>query len=273
MRTRVQCSRRYPAARKYTRCLTRHPSLSSSPLATPLLHYEPSRTGLEWVRKLGERASSWSRRFVCQFTTYLIYSTQRCESINSAVKEKVTRANMKLVDVCEGLIQYNIRSRDRRAVDSIRLAIRQHHSASQLPSWLERMRSKVTSYAFDLILAQFARALCYTATLLPGNDTGDEYDADLDPFEQPYTVVLTGSQMTRTPVVFNDDTGELESCSMPDEFLLVESTRAQGRTTTLHRCSCLFDVSSGLDLCVHRCKLMINLVDSMDASEVDNICF
>ena len=190
---------------------------------------------------------------------HLVYSTQRCEALHRSIKQKVTSAKMRLIDIVKGISDYNIDARDRRKCDAVRLAIRHHLTSQELPPYLDRLRLSICPYAFELLKAQAQRVLRYHATPL-------SEDAGKPLIHQRFLVTIPGKPMSRAIVETTDD-GELKCTDIEEDFGLKDSTSASGRTANLLFCSCQWDVSSGLDLCVHRMKIMTLIGDQLDDGE------
>ena len=82
-----------------------------------------------WLRQLAEQAPRFAYRFTWSRLTYLIHSTVRSEAINSALKEKALRPNMKLVQVIDNLVEL-------KKSDMVRMALRQLGSNAPFPPWV-----------------------------------------------------------------------------------------------------------------------------------------
>ena len=89
-----------------------------------------------WLRQLAEQAPRFAYRFTWSRLTYLIHSTVRSEAINSALKEKALRPNMKLVQVIDNLVEYNREARELKKADMVRMALRQLGSNAPFPPWV-----------------------------------------------------------------------------------------------------------------------------------------
>ena len=228
-------------------------------LLSALPHTSKRDAGLVWLLELGNKKEQWAQRYVCEIVTYLVYSTQRCEALHRSIKQKVTSAKMRLIDIVKGISDYNIDARDRRKCDAVRLAIRHHLTSQELPPYLDRLRLSICPYAFELLKAQAQRVLRYHATPLTE-------DAGKPLIHQRFLVTIPGKPMSRAIVETTDD-GELKCTDIEEDFGLKDSTSASGRTANLLFCSCQWDVSSGLDLCVHRMKIMTLIGDQLDDGE------
>ena len=95
-----------------------------------------SEAAIEWLDALGAKAPQFAYRYTWRHLTYLIHSTVRSEAINSAVKTKVSTSGMHLVRLAQGLDSYNTESRDKKAADSVRLALRRLTNMAGLPPWV-----------------------------------------------------------------------------------------------------------------------------------------
>ena len=89
-----------------------------------------------WLLDMKAKSSKFVYRFTWTTCTYLINSTVRSEAINSAVKSRAAHANMRVTPLLQNLDEYNYESRQKKAADAVRLALRQLQTASALPFWV-----------------------------------------------------------------------------------------------------------------------------------------
>ena len=244
---------------------------------------------LLWLKALGERnkAKKFAYRFTCQYTTFLMHATVRSEAINKAVKQRVTRSNMKVTDLVKGLVQYNVDARAEREISAIRKATRQYQAAGGLPPYVECLRSQVTPYAFELICAQAVLSVKYRVKLVTWNETLAEAEAEAEAGEdlegdeaikliKSYQVSLYDptTQLKSRQITLNSS-GELDQGDGFEDVGLVECNCVPSgtRIVSLAKCSCQWDVSSGLDTCRHRLALMGALWHCMPVDKVkDYVC-
>ena len=88
---------------------------------------------MDWLKNLGESRRSWAFRFTWETCSYLMNSTVRSEVINKSIKSKVSHSNMRVVDLVNRFVELNIANRDKKKMDSVRLALRQFASSAHLP--------------------------------------------------------------------------------------------------------------------------------------------
>ena len=208
-----------------------------------------------WLQQIKMKAPRFVYRFTWSQCTYLINSTVRSEAINSAVKVRMAKSNMKLSTLVDNLDEYNLSSREQKNADAVRLALRQL-SAPALPVWIDRLRSKVTPYAFELVTAQYTLSVNYAAELLPDQD-------DVDVWHREYKVLFLSSVSDQRSEYIYDDLGNLTS-SAPEDFGLFDGPIS--RVASIVSCSCQFSIASGLDLCRHRMNRISAQIDQISVS-------
>ena len=190
--------------------------------------------GLSFLQKLFDNRRKWAACYTWNHTTWGVNSTQRAEAIHSAIKRKRSLANFALVKLIEMLLQHNRDARHRKAVDEVRQRINQVGKNATVPPWVEEIQSKVTPYAYELVLAQIAQALKYETI-----DTGLQIDGC-----QVYEVKRVGTVAAfKTPGV-EFDAEDCPNCNDDDEdFGLGPSRYVSTRLTTINRCSCQLGTS------------------------------
>ena len=216
---------------------------------------------LDWLDDLRTKAPQFAYRYTWQHLTLLVNATVRSEAINSALKTRAVHANKKLWPLVEDMDDYNVNSRTGKAQDAVRLALRQHTTPG-LPLWVDRLRAKVTPYAFELICAQYTLSVNYRATLMPDQD-------GVDVWHRKYRLVPFEPAAFEGTYVY-DDMGNLQT-SAPEDFGLCDSCAPDGRIVSIVECSCQFGISSGLDTCRHRMNRVGALMDEISDEDLGNI--
>ena len=232
---------------------------------------------LAWLKGLGElpKARQYAYRFTSQMLTYLLRSTQRSEAINGAIKLKVSESNLKAPALVEGLLRYNEESRLERDVSTIRLAIRQHALHGSYPPYISNLRAIATPYAYELICSQAALSQRYRVEdsaqaddycdgafdVLHGQPSGDDDESMEDWRSKAGRVFIVSlydtSQCNSRSVQVNDNGISQLTDDYEDAGLTPVAKR---RITSLSKCSCQFDLCSGIDLCRHRIAVMGRVV-------------
>lgn len=221
---------------------------------------------LKWLERLGNKREQWAARWTWAAATFGVHSTQRAESVHSAIKKWLAAHNM-LVHLADQLLSYREEVSIKATAASVRLALRQaspNQMESAILSWCVK---NITPYAVDIIkgqLNQVQEVLLYS---------GEEVDAG--DAEQPVEVVLHTSTDARGEVrvevdVFQRRTWLVKRVEMPqsddgewrmqtvkgdsamidttaDDYGLPASTKMnfyeRRRVTTLRRCTCQFCTS------------------------------
>jgi hypothetical protein len=128
------------------------------------------------------------------------------------------------------------------------------------------LRSTVSAYAFELIVAQFAMAQNYTAERV--EKEGEEGEEDDDVWHQQY--VLTPLRIDDLTKYEFDDEGNVAT-DAPEDFGLCDYNVK--RVASITGCSCQFETSSGLDVCRHRLNRCMALIDHIPRDQLCNMVY
>ena len=126
------------------------------------------------------------------------------------------------------------------------------------------LRSTVSAYAFELIVAQFAMAQNYTAERV--EKVGEEGGEDDGVWHQQY--VLTPLRIDDLTKYEFDDEGNVTT-DAPEDFGLCDFNVK--RVASIVSCSCQFPESSGLDVCRHRINRCMALIDHIPRDQLGNM--
>ena len=193
-----------------------------------------------WLGQLWDRRGQWMAVYTWKIPSLGVHSTQRAEAVHSAIKKRKLK-NVSVIKLVEELTEYNEHVRSRREVDDVRKHLRQVASVCNLPGFMQILQPLLSPFAFELVSAQFARAIQYKST-----------PADEDSF----LVVHNGaSSVTRDLVPVLNDDGTVTSWQCNLDFGLGDDAHSAGHLTTLKSCTCQFPNVFGLPcahiLCLH----------------------
>ena len=204
---------------------------------------------IKWLNSLFGRREQWMAHYTWNVVTWGIHSTQRAESIHSAIKSERSLANSKLVVLTDALLQYNVKSRDTRSLDSARLAMRQLSANSTVSPLIAAWRTRLTPAAYEILLAQAEQALQYTATIIHHDDQedGDMSTHVAQPVDDDVWRVTYNGSMSARPspfsLVLNAD-GKVSTWQSNEDFGLgVTDFKRAGHLTSKIACSCKFPCS------------------------------
>ena len=200
-----------------------------------------------WLQSLGDRRRQWAARYVFQSCTFGIHSSQRAESIHSSLKNYVTKASHMLWQLVTSIEDFNSSMRRSRAVESQILAIRSAANAATSCAVVRSLESKLTPYAFMLILQQ-ERLMTHYAVKHADNIE----ESALTEFDHPRWVVQCNVSQSRIPQFASvDDNGRPYSFNEDMDLGLSNPNSPPERRCNLTWCSCLFPTFTGGLPCRH----------------------
>ena len=180
---------------------------------------------LVWLESLYARRAKWMATLTWSITSWGVHSTQRAEAIHSALKSRKLK-NASCVTLLQELIEYNTSSRTRKEVDAIRQHLQQAARLTpNVPALLNELQVKLTAYAFELVMSQFALSIGYNSS--PTDDGS-------------FLVTYQGTTKATsfTPVL--SDEGMITSWQCDADFGLGDFPGRAGHMTTLLDCTCQY---------------------------------
>ena len=189
-----------------------------------VMEEESSGDALVWLESLWVKREHWLACLTWQHCSWGIHSTQRAESIHSAIK-KVRLANKSMSSLIEHLVKLNEKQRDRHLVDDVRASIRTAADSANMSPLLEELSKRLTPHAFDICKAQAARALMYTCARLSNSSHTVTYSSPNKP-------------SALTPTVGED--GKIICWQCNADFGTESEPTLAGHQTSLENCSCQF---------------------------------
>ena len=181
-----------------------------------------------WLESLYSRRTRWMAALTWSITSWGVHSTQRAEAIHSALKSAKLK-NTSCVNLLQKIIEYNQLSRARKEVDAIRRHLQNTAKLTpHVPVLLHELQGKLTAYAFDLVMSQFALSIGYNST--PTWDT--------DSFLVSYAGITKVTSFT--PVLSEE--GMITSWQCDADFGLGDFPGRAGHLTTLSHCTCQYPI-------------------------------
>ena len=190
---------------------------------------------LLWLESLYRIREKWAYCFAMAVIQWGINSTQRSESAHSAIKRGRSLAGNSLVRCIEAAIDYNADARCRKEVDDARRRLKQWADKALDAPEIRALHGQLTPYGMDLVKAQMAQILRYTATPIEGEY--DEYGCQL------FLVQFEGdSNIEETHVLpIDPETGEISDFTDDTDFGVGEGNMDLVPTphiTSVNMCSC-----------------------------------
>jgi hypothetical protein len=126
-------------------------------------------TALKWLEGMKSRKEQWAARWTWQHTTAGVHSTQRTESVHSAIK-KFLNASTLLVRLAQDLVSY-CGDIDGKASYLAAKAVLTWQASSETASYLiEPLEKIISTHAMNVIRGQDSQTKAYRIELLPSTD-------------------------------------------------------------------------------------------------------
>ena len=128
-------------------------------------------------------------RFAASYTwqhfTSGAHTTARSESLNAAVKPKI-RASSTLVQLHQALRGYITTGEYKKEVTREQSFIRNSLMSLHIPPWIAVLQSKITDYAYQLLISQFQQCLAYSYSF----SVGERYACTDIPLELQFALLI-----------------------------------------------------------------------------------
>jgi hypothetical protein len=128
-----------------------------------------------WLESLYENRHKWAACYTYAVILWGINSTQRSEAANSAIKSGRQMGGFSLVKCVSSAVDYNSDARYRKEEDAVRRRLKQVGSSALNSELIRSLHGAVTPYGLDLIAAQMAQIMRYSAYIC-GDDDVDEHN-------------------------------------------------------------------------------------------------
>ena len=213
---------------------------------------------LEWLdNTLEPKLPRFAASYTWQHFTSGAHTTARSESLNAAVKPKI-RASSTLVQLHQALRGYITTGEYKKEVTREQSFIRNSLMSLHIPPWIAVLQSKITDYAYQLLISQFQQCLAYSYSF----SVGERYACTDIPLELQCIVNRIAALPTGVQCNF-DASGRVVAKHCKLDYGLQDAQRSHW--TTIDDCSCGYLQSYGV-LCRHILCLRVRL-------PVDHISF
>jgi hypothetical protein len=209
---------------------------------------------LEWFESLNTRKHQWAARWTWQHFTMGVHSTQRSESIHSAIK-KFLGATTLLVQLSKKLQAYQRDLDHSAALVEARGAFRRVTTHTNDLPCVAMIADKVTDYALEILRAQQAQQPAYYL-----------YPALLPPGVMPMASVYHVSRQhvpSSSPATITGLADDDVQCRLAEDHGLPTAGGSTARLTSLLTCTCQFASCWGLP-----CRHMLRLYQHFQVPEL-----
>ena len=118
------------------------------------------KTAVEHMARLFDLRKKWAASYTWHLATRGMHSTQRCESLHSALKSRLSK-NPMLSDLVDQISDYADKVEDMSHTKYFRDVLRTAAKGDAVPSWMQQVQKLLTPYAYDLVLGQYRQHVQY----------------------------------------------------------------------------------------------------------------
>ena len=206
---------------------------------------------LSWLATLKEKKEQWAARYTWRYATYGCHSTQRIESLHSAIKGHMSK-NLLLTELHKHLENWSILTADKQETESYKRAMRNLLEPQSLPHAVTLLQNVVTPEAYKIVTQQASFALSYIfiETTQKGVFQISRNDVGTQSGQSPQDDTGSG-QSTQ------DDTGHSNLWSSLASDGLLKDELMHVRYTSAAYCTCQFPRSWKLP-CRHQIPLLMS---------------